>query len=573
MSSKEDIEKLLYYLSRRLQKLKEVQALHGASTEPQILIEIEDTEAIIKKLQDDLIATRVLEEKIQKLERELENKDAKEVNSLSPKRWWEKSWLLGLVVLLSLLVGISIGVFSLGKLISTLTAPLVAPDQSPPAISLAGLRYKTSDWNQRLVDLRTVASSGIPIKAGQSLQFRDLLAFAPEDSSGYRLQAEVYIGGTNELIGKTETVPLHSGIVQVGDVAIKAYNHGGNPSYWQVQEDWTDLLIAFVVYPPNGQPTVPTRIKIRLDPNGTAWLFEPPNFSLASLVYRINDGPNQVLDLRYAGEAGIEVQPGEGGDELSILEVWYYANARGGSLSAEFQLDQDGSGLVDDDPFHKTDKVEIKQGINKITGSEVTWKEISEDRQYLMVKLVRGDSTIVQELAIPFRSPGGPGLIPYSEIEQWNSKVIDFETLTEVSEWSNTEFSSIAQSDEYAFTGQSALAVRTTATSSALFAKRTRDFTADMIVGQVYWPTQDGVDIEWVQVCVREEGKCASIPMNMGQWNTFVFNLAQKTYDGEPLNTRGLEELLLQGKINGVSEDKPYTFYVDSIQIYNAKQP
>lgn len=51
MSRQDDIEKLIFNYSRRLQKLKEQLALHGSSTDPKILIEIEDTETAIDNLQ------------------------------------------------------------------------------------------------------------------------------------------------------------------------------------------------------------------------------------------------------------------------------------------------------------------------------------------------------------------------------------------------------------------------------------------------------------------------------------------------------------------------------------------
>lgn len=49
-----DIEKLIQLSLRRLQKLKEQQALKGFNTPPEVLIEIEDIEAQIEQLQDRL---------------------------------------------------------------------------------------------------------------------------------------------------------------------------------------------------------------------------------------------------------------------------------------------------------------------------------------------------------------------------------------------------------------------------------------------------------------------------------------------------------------------------------------
>lgn len=60
----------------------------------------------------------------------------------------------------------------------------------------------------------------------------------------------------------------------------------------------------------------------------------------------------------------------------------------------------------------------------------------------------------------------------------------------------------------------------------------------------------------------------------MDQWNTFVINLArEKSYNGQPANTFRIPEVYIQADLEGVDADHPYTFYVDSIQLYPAYQP
>ncbi len=58
MPRQDDLKKLIDHHKRRLQKLKEQQAIKGISTEPEILIEIEDIEAEIEKLQVELRETQ-----------------------------------------------------------------------------------------------------------------------------------------------------------------------------------------------------------------------------------------------------------------------------------------------------------------------------------------------------------------------------------------------------------------------------------------------------------------------------------------------------------------------------------
>lgn len=54
MSRQDDVKNLINHNFRRLQKLKEKRALEGMSVDPKILIEIEDIEALIEKLQIEL---------------------------------------------------------------------------------------------------------------------------------------------------------------------------------------------------------------------------------------------------------------------------------------------------------------------------------------------------------------------------------------------------------------------------------------------------------------------------------------------------------------------------------------
>ncbi len=54
MSQPEDIQKLINRYSRRLQKLKERQAVQGLNTSPEVLIEIEDIEVELERLQSQL---------------------------------------------------------------------------------------------------------------------------------------------------------------------------------------------------------------------------------------------------------------------------------------------------------------------------------------------------------------------------------------------------------------------------------------------------------------------------------------------------------------------------------------
>ncbi len=56
MSRKTDLQQLIINHTRRLQKLKEQQALKGHDAEPALLIEVEDVEAQLERLQTELVS-------------------------------------------------------------------------------------------------------------------------------------------------------------------------------------------------------------------------------------------------------------------------------------------------------------------------------------------------------------------------------------------------------------------------------------------------------------------------------------------------------------------------------------
>jgi hypothetical protein len=72
VSYKDDIERLIFRHNRRLQKLRERQAIQGHNVDPEISIEIEDIEARIQKFQAQLKKIKDTEEKIEELQAELE---------------------------------------------------------------------------------------------------------------------------------------------------------------------------------------------------------------------------------------------------------------------------------------------------------------------------------------------------------------------------------------------------------------------------------------------------------------------------------------------------------------------
>lgn len=601
MTRKQDIQKLLIDHTKRLQKLKETQARMGIDTPPHILTEIDEIEAEIGQLQTELDDIVGLGSQITALIEQLERKDYQEARKYQlphagPSSRKDtgikllKSVPLSIIVFL-LFVGSGIGFFTAEAFnppprptpIPTIT-PVPSPTsafnfiQSFPSVSFVNISYSINDFDPHRIDLRTVSSSGIPVEPGQGLQFLDIWVSVSEDAPGYGIEAQVFVANTNQYIGKSDFIPVRAGIFQLGDVAITAFNHGDYPAAWKVRDDWTDLIVEIATYTPEKERIVLNRMEVHFDKNGKAWFTDPPNLGFASLVYAINDGFPLVLDLRDAAKVGLGAKPG---DTLSLLEIWYNSNAYDEDTTTIHVEAYLGSAF-NEGTFKETQSDFVRKGIQKLSDvSHLTWT-IPENEDFLTLTLVRNEQSVkamvMDRLKLPLNAQEDRSLIPSSQAVRWpfdQVEYIDFESPADQDKWAATEISTIARSTKRAFTGDYALAITTTGTTETpegkIFAFWQHPFQAEGLVMQVYWPRQEGVKVIWPQLCLTETGICNSIPADLDQWNTFILNLAQeKSDDEQTLNTLTVPALYLQGEVEGVDEAKPYTFYIDAVQLYPA---
>ena len=157
----------------------------------------------------------------------------------------------------------------------------------------------------------------------------------------------------------------------------------------------------------------------------------------------------------------------------------------------------------------------------------------------------------------------------------WPSNLMtcyDFEADTDLQGWQGET----QRSNDYAFSGQYALKATQPVQSdqeTAITLSWQREIIADVIVGQVYWPEDENVSIEWAQVCVPWSGwACVGIPKNRGGWNTFVLDLSEMTAGDPPRSLDGLvlPGLYFQGRLRGATGASVtiMPMYVDAIQIY-----
>lgn len=438
-----------------------------------------------------------------------------------------------------------------------------------PAASLISLSFKAHGYvDPRLVDLRTAATSGIPVQAGQALQLLDLWAWVPSGAPGDAMQVEVYANG--QQIGYTTGTHLVAGAVQLGAVTVSAFQDDADPKGWSVQADWSDLMVFLVTYD-QGRKLGLTHTKIRLNPQGTAWLVDPPNLSFASIVYSINNGPPLVWDLRSGGQGG----PGaRQGDTLTVLEVWYRSNAN----STEYEVMVEGylSSTTDASSQHEyTTPSAIQWGVNHLPEiSNLSWV-LAGDEEALVLSLWRmgPDHNVVMDgVRVHFSSQGSPGLVSASGaiLDYQYSTFLDFEDDVDLEDWSGK----VSRSTEYAFAGdyslQASFVVPETSEGEDLAAWE-REFTADVILAHYYLPEASNVHVRWMLFCIPlGEWACTdSLKLEQGVWHTAVLDLSKTQYRGKRFSEVNLPSLVIRGAITTsvVTEPVSYNIYVDNLRI------
>ena len=93
----------------------------------------------------------------------------------------------------------------------------------------------------------------------------------------------------------------------------------------------------------------------------------------------------------------------------------------------------------------------------------------------------------------------------------------------------------------------------------------------DVVVGQVYWPIQDDINLEWAQICLPFDEWIYTFISNKKGWNTFVLDLSnfEALESQRALNDFKLPGIVLQGVLKSTNPNlKTTPVFVDSIQLF-----
>ena len=315
-------------------------------------------------------------------------------------------------------LGFTFPEFGLGPIKIHPPVPVTGPpgpnSSSVPPVRLVGIGYSIWAWNPQQVDLRTAATEGIAVDPDTALGLLDVRVSVPEAlNSTYQTQVEVYANDT-DFIGKTKMTPLAPGVVELGDVMPASYVYDTLKNNWRVQAEWSELTIYVNVFDQNSANalgTEKTHIKLS-QANGNSWWTSPPYANFVSVTYRVNEGEEQLVDLRRAESTGINIQPG---DTLRILEIWYRSWTAEDTVSIFAEAYLTSGGFNSATHLQTAEAVMMPGAHNLLEGQTFEWT-VAQGKNSIVFTLSRNDgyylSTVLDRLIIPLNAGASNHTMP-----------------------------------------------------------------------------------------------------------------------------------------------------------------
>lgn len=203
-------------------------------------------------------------------------------------------------------------------------------------------------------------------------------------------------------------------------------------------------------------------------------------------------------------------------------------------------------------------------------------KKLSESYAIIIGAFITGVFTVLATFPVASWLQPAQALAETAFTE--NAKLFyDFEKQSELENW--REELDVQMGDEH-FTGEHALeaSIPLSPTQENTYGiKFAQQFTADLIVGRIFFPKDDLVTIEYAQVCLMlasQPWACEDLPKERGKWNTFAIKLAavQDSKHPGPLNqirVDGMDFIILA---KGVTAERknPMKVYLDRLKFTDA---
>ena len=264
---------------------------------------------------------------------------------------------------------------------------------SPSA--LVSMSFRVNGWNPRVIDFRTTSEIGLPVSPGDALNFFDIWVNTPSGSISRGVLVEFY--ANDAFIGKTEDLSLGQGLAKLPEVIVeeKFADKNVGTNYWKVENSWKEIDVVQINYDQNGNKVAVSSFPIQLNPESTSWRILPPDVSLASFAYTINNGPETWIDIYNALADGINVRIGE---KFKITQILYRAELAvpGKSLGIEASLLN-----TKDSYINNYDAVVLEPGTHVLTNFTKPFEwVIDEDTKTLFIRFARTDGTVVDYMEV-----------------------------------------------------------------------------------------------------------------------------------------------------------------------------
>jgi hypothetical protein len=297
--------------------------------------------------------------------------------------------------------------------------------ESAAPVSLLSAKYMYADFNPHLIDLRTADTNGIPVGDDFSLRIFDFWLTTPNDvPEGYEAQIKVFADPERKLpIGETKRIALENNKTLIEEIEVMDAESRNVQNAWTVQPDWLDDFLYFELITYYEDREVNSHLtSILLKNDGTAWMADTPIASYAAIIYSVNNGPQQVLNLPDAADRGINAGSG---DKISIHEVWYHGQAASSDETTHARLEgyltNRDTGSYNGELLCKTDYSLVKKGIFPLDLANTSCQHdddltqfswtIPDDEQELVMTYQRLDRTILDRLVLHLNgADGAPGL-------------------------------------------------------------------------------------------------------------------------------------------------------------------
>jgi hypothetical protein len=297
-------------------------------------------------------------------------------------------WIGGLLVLAGIIVA--------GYIAFSPAEPVV--EQAAFESTVISATYEESGWDPHVIDIRSATEDGIPVWPRDLLEILDVWFTTPTEPGEYQVQVKVLASGDGEeeWIGETPILDLQPGKMRVESFSL--LKHAKDDRHWEIQDNWKYLDIVIFLLK-NKVEINQSSSRIRLNPDGTAFLRPYIEAKFVDLVVQINDEPETTLNIR---ERLTEEWPLRSDDRLCIQQVWYRSKTGSETTNLGIEADLLATERLEGNYRNSMDNP-FEPGINQVEGFKPFCWQIQPMVNLLSISLYSSDGPVLDQLVFPIK--------------------------------------------------------------------------------------------------------------------------------------------------------------------------